>query len=695
MKNSILFSLIILVIVLSSCKETPPPEAVMPIPTQQQLEWNEMERNAFIHFGLNTFNDMEWGYGDTPAATFNPSDLDVNQWCEVIKKAGLKGIILTAKHHDGFCLWPTKTTEYSVKNSPWRNGKGDLVKELSEACKKQDLKFGIYLSPWDRNIANYGSPEYIDVFRMQLKELLSNYGDIFEVWFDGANGGTGYYGGANEKRSVDRKSYYDWPSTIQLVKELQPDALLFSDAGPDIRWCGNEHGEGGRTNWSTLRRDEAWPGWPRYQELNPGHEDGDYWVPAEINTSIRPGWFYHQSEDHQVKTVARLMDYYYESVGRNGTALLNFPVDHRGLIHETDAANVIAWQKTIERELAYNLLREVNEIEATNIRGNAKSYGPNMVNDQNSDSYWATDDGIISATLVFEFEEAIAFNRFLVQEYIALGQRVKAFTLEILSEDEQWIEVASETTIGYKRILRLPNLMTKTIRLTIRDAKACPCISNIELYNAPQLIVNPEITRNKEGLITMISPNKALEIYYCTDGRNPSSQSMKYSQPIPTKGKMNLKAIAYDSISQKQSEIVIEEFDMDRTIWSIGTKNNEDADRALDGDIYSTFHQSDDKMPIDLVINLGEILKVKGFKYLPDQARFSNGIINHYEFYTSVDGKKWQQQSYGEFSNIKNHPVWQKKLFNPVLAQYIKLSAISNTNGDQKAGYAEIDIITE
>lgn len=695
MKNSRLLILILLGITLSQCKNVDPPSPVLPLPSKTQIQWNEMERNAFIHFGLNTFNDMEWGYGDTPASTFDPSDLDVNQWCDVIKKAGLKGVILTAKHHDGFCLWPSKYTEYSVKNSPWRNGKGDLVKELSDACKSHGLKFGVYLSPWDRNSAVYGGPEYLDYFHQQLTELLTNYGDIFEVWFDGANGGTGFYGGANDNRSVDRKTYYDWPRTNALVYKLQPNALIFSDAGPDIRWCGNESGKGGRTNWSTLRRDEAWPGWPRYQELTPGHEDGNYWVPAEINTSVRPGWFYHKSEDHQVKTLARLMDYYYESVGRNGTGLLNFPVDHRGLIHETDAANVIEWQKTIEKELAHNLLLEVQDIQASNTRGNSKIYGSQNLNDQDTKTYWATDDDTISASLVFDFGKPITFNRFLAQEYIALGQRVKAFTLEIYTEDDQWKEVASEITIGYKRILRLPNLVTKKLRFSIIDSKACPTISNIEIYNAPQLIVNPEISRNKEGLITINSSNKALDIYYTMDGETPSTKSLKYAQPIPSSGKVNIKAISYDSISQKYSEIVNEEFNIDRSNWAIIKTKNEHAVKALDGDMYSVYHQSFEAMPIDLVLDLGERLSIKGFKYLPDQGRFASGIITHYEFYTSVDGKKWQKQSSGEFSNIKNHPVWQKKTFKPVMAKYIKLRAISNTNGDFKAAYAEIDIITE
>lgn len=695
MRRFLFLTNIVLVFVFTNCQTIEPPKPILPIPTKTQIEWSEMERNAFIHFGLNTFNDMEWGYGDTPAITFNPSELDVNQWCEVIKKAGLKGVILTTKHHDGFCLWPFKGTEYSVKNSPWRDGKGDLVREVAEACKKYGLKFGIYLSPWDRNSSLYGTPEYINFFREQLTDLLTNYGEIFEIWFDGANGGTGYYDGADEKRSVDRKTYYDWPTTIALVRKLQPNALIFSDAGPDIRWCGNESGVGGRTNWSTLRRDEAWPGWPRYKELTPGHEDGDYWVPAEINTSVRPGWFYHKSEDHKVKSIPRLMDYYYESVGRNGTGLLNFPVDHRGLIHEIDAASVIEWQKTIEKDLAYNLLVEVDEIKASNVRGNSKKFTADNVNDGNKNSYWATDDGLVSANLVFEFEKPITFNRFLVQEYIALGQRVKTFTLEIQIEGGKWKEIASETTIGYKRILRLPNHTAKKIRFTIKDSKACPTISNIEFFNAPQLITSPEIRRNKEGVVSITTLNSKLDIFYTTDGSIPSDKSVKYKKSFTYKDKGTVKAIVVDVDSKDKSLVVSEYFDINHSKWKILNTKDKRSNAAIDGNHGSIWVQKTNKMPIDLIIDLGEIISIKGFKYLPDQGHRPLGIIFNYEFYTSFNGKKWVKQSSGEFSNINNSPVWQKKEFTSVKGRFVKLRALSNTVNNNIAAYAAFNLITE
>jgi len=481
MKKANLLCLIL--ILITGCRKADIPEPFGPVPSKSQIAWHQMEFYAFVHFNMNTFTDMEWGYGDESPDLFNPEELDCRQWARICKEAGMKGIILTAKHHDGFCLWPSQYTEHSVKNSPWKDGKGDVVKELSEACKEYGLKMGLYLSPWDRNHADYGKPEYITCYRNQLRELLTNYGEIFEFWIDGANGGTGYYGGADEDRKVNRKTYYDWPNTFKIVRELQPDAVIFSDAGPDIRWVGNEQGWANETNWCLLRRDEAWPGWPRYKELRSGHEDGTHWVPAEVDVSIRPGWYYHSAEDSQVKSLQQLTDIYYHSVGRNANLLLNFPVDNRGLIHERDVEQVNKLSEVLKADFAIELAGG-KKVTATNTRGNSSQYRVSNVNDGNSETYWTTENNITNASLVIDLGEPVEFNRFLIQEYIPLGQRVQEFTLEAMVEDN-WNLLASETTIGYKRILRLPTVKTSRIRLTIIRSKASPLISNIELYNAP------------------------------------------------------------------------------------------------------------------------------------------------------------------------------------------------------------------
>lgn len=474
-----------------SCSQVAPPESVGPLPSERQLEWQELGYYAFIHFNMNTFTNMEWGTGGELPAQFDPTEMDVRQWAKVVKDAGMKGVIITAKHHDGFCLWPTKTTEHSVKNSPWKNGNGDVLKELSEACKEFGLKFGVYLSPWDRNAGNYGTPEYVADFHEQLRELLTNYGEVFEVWFDGANGGSGYYGGANETRKIDSKTYYEWDKITEIVRELQPNAVIFSDGGPDIRWVGTEEGFANETNWSIMRRDEIYPGWPRYVELRSGHEDGTHWLPAEVNTSIRPGWYYHPGEDHQVKSLTRLVDTYYESVGRNGNFLLNLPVDARGLVHETDARQLMLLKEQIAADFAEELAGGA-KVSATNVRGNNDSYAAENATDGNNTSYWAADDGVTTASLTVDFTEPTEINRVLLQEYIPLGQRVRQFYIAA-KVGEEWIPIDTQTTIGYKRILRFNTVKATAFRLDIEDAKGVPLISNLEVYRAPNLLVQPSI----------------------------------------------------------------------------------------------------------------------------------------------------------------------------------------------------------
>ncbi|WP_421798301.1 alpha-L-fucosidase [Haliscomenobacter sp.] len=652
-----------------------------------------MEYYAFIHFSINTHTDMAWGKGDEDPKIFNPTNLDCRQWARICKEAGMKGIIFTAKHHSGFCLWPSKYTDYSVKNVPWRNGQADIVKELADACKEYGLKFGVYLSPWDRNHAEYGKPAYITYFRNQLKELLSNYGDIFEVWYDGANGGSGYYGGANETRKIDAKTYYDWPNTYKLVRQLQPNIVIWNDGGDraDLRWVGTEAGYVGETNWSLLNAKGDVP----EDMLRHGVENGDSWVPGEVNTSIRPEWFYHEREDKKVKTLPQLMDTYYHSVGRNGTLLLNFPIMPNGLIHEKDEKAALEFAQAVKEVFAVNLVEKARA-KASNIRGKSAQYNASKAIDSDKETYWATDDGVNQAALTIRFAKPTTFNRFLVQEYIRLGQRVKAFTVEALVNGV-WKELAKQTTIGYKRILRFPSVEATQLRFTITDSKSCPLISNIGVYKAPQILTPPSIVREQSGDIQITPADPESEIYYTLNGSTPTVQSNKYTGLIKTNGgKIEVKAIAYNPVTGKSSALTEEKFDVARANWKVLGIEDKNVSRILDGNVNTNWHQSRNaKMPVDLVIDLGKLENLKGFRYLPDQNWWADGsIITHYQFFVSEDNQEWKLVSEGEFANIKNNPFWQTKSFGSIKARYIKLRAIQNVQ-NTASGYAEIDVITE
>lgn len=568
-------------LILFSCSQIDPPKPVDPTPSENQLRWQEMEYYAFIHFSLNTYTDQSWGYGNEDVNLFNPEKLDARQWARICKEAGMKGIIITAKHHCGFCLWPTETTAYSVKNAPWKDGKGDVIRELADACKEYGLKLGIYVSPWDRNNPEYGRPEYITVFRNQIKEVLSNYGDIFEIWFDGANGGTGYYGGADENRKIDRTTYYDWQPTYKMIRELQPNIVIWNDGGDraDLRWVGTEGGWVGETNWSLLNATGDVP----FDMLHHGVENGDSWVPGEVNTSIRPEWFYHPGEDSKVKTLPQLMDSYYNSIGRNGTFLLNFPIMPNGLIHPNDEKAALDLAKAVKEAFAVNLV-ENTKVDASNTRGNARKFDAAKAIDNDKETYWATDDGVTTASLTIDFGKPVTFNRFLAQEYIRLGQRVKAFKVEALVNGD-WKEIAKATTIGYKRILRVPTVQASKLRFSVTDSKACPVISTIGVYDAPQILTPPKIIRNRAGEIHIIPADAESEIYYTLNGSESSKNSTKYTGPVPTDGKLKVSAVAFEPSTGKSSQVSHEEFDLPRTNWKIISTEDEKAYRILDGDI--------------------------------------------------------------------------------------------------------------
>ena len=432
------------------------PAAYGATPSARQLAWHRMEFYGFLHFTMNTFTDKEWGYGDEDPNLFHPSAFDPDAIAAALAASGMKGVILTCKHHDGFCLWPTRTTRHSVAASSWMDGKGDVVRSIAHAARRHGLKFGVYLSPWDRNSPFYGKPEYVDIYRAQLRELLTGYGEIFEVWHDGANGGDGYYGGAREKRLIDKQTYYGWPATWAMVRELQPGAVIFSDVGPDIRWVGNEKGYANETCWATydpvgVNGDQAAPGYSRSKEGMSGHRNGKQWMPAECDVSIRPGWFWHERENDRVKTPRQLLDLYYRSVGRGASFLLNVPPDRRGVLHESDVASLRGLGELLNGTFGTGLAKRAQ-------RRNTER------------------------EIVLDLGKPAAFNVVRLREQIDLGQRVDAFALDAWS-DGAWKTAGEGTSIGACRILRMEQpLETARVRLRITQSAAAPQIAEFGLF---------------------------------------------------------------------------------------------------------------------------------------------------------------------------------------------------------------------
>lgn len=442
------------------------------IPSEKQLAYQHMEVIGFVHFGVNTFTDREWGTGEEDEAIFNPVKLDAEQWVKAAKDAGMGMLILTAKHHDGFCLWPSEYTEHSVKNSLWKAGKGDVVEELSDACQKFGLKFGIYLSPWDMHEPKYGTSEYNDYYLSQLRELLTNYGTVSEVWMDGAKG----------KNAKDME--YDFPAYRSLVYKLQPQALIFSDVGPDVRWIGNENGIAGKTNWSMISTEGMQIGKADTGYLNTGDPAGDHWIPGECDVSIRPGWFYHAEQDDQVKLPQQLVDLYYKSVGRNGTLLLNIPPAPDGLFNENDVASLIEFRSIIDETFSRDIALNARVRSSSEYAGNGRFSAGNMT-DGNPQSYWAADSLDNEPVVIVNLNENYRFDRIMLQEPVRLGQRMCHFSVETFSNGS-WLEIATGTTVGYKRILRIDPVTSDKIRLKIDRFNNLPAISHIGLYKASE-----------------------------------------------------------------------------------------------------------------------------------------------------------------------------------------------------------------
>lgn len=483
-----LLSFFLLFCIVSQAQKPPVPYGKLP--SDRQLNWHEMEMYGLIHFTPTTFENKEWGYGDANPAIFNPTEFDADKIVAALKAGGLKGVILVSKHHDGFCLWPTKTTDYNISKSPFRNGKGDLVKEIEQACRKAGLQFGVYCSPWDRNNALYGTYLYVSTYRDQLKELYSNYGQLFMSWHDGANGGDGYYGGERATRKIDRSTYYGWDTTWAITRKMQPMANIFSDIGWDVRWVGNESGYAGETSWATFTpvpangMNKAIPGNLKH-EVNPfGTRNGENWVPAECDVPLRPGWFYHPEQKGKVKTPEQLFQLYLKSVGRGANLDLGIAPDTRGLLDNEDVASLKGFGELVTETFKTDLARTAS-LKASHVRG--QHFTPNKLIDGDRYSYWSTADDVHTPELEMTWKEDVTFDLIRLRENIKLGQRIEAVEVDAMINGE-WQKVGEATSIGSCRIIPLEKTITTTkLKLKIIHSPVCIALSEVGIFKKATL----------------------------------------------------------------------------------------------------------------------------------------------------------------------------------------------------------------
>lgn len=593
-----------------------------PAPSAAQLNWHELEMYCLIHFTPTTFQNKEWGFGDAPVDLFNPVNFDADQIAAAAKSAGFNGLVSVAKHHDGYCLWPTKTTDYNISNSPWRGGEGDMVKEFEEATRKQGMQFGVYVSAWDRNHPDYGSEVYADAYREQLRELYSGYGELIISWHDGANGGDGYYGGANETRKIDRTTYYEWEEKVwPITREMQPTAVIFSDVGPDVRWVGNESGVAPETSWATFTPigpdgGKASVGHMDYSFQEEGQRDGSFWIPAECDVPLRPGWFYHPEQDQQVKTPDQLFDLYLQSVGRGAAFNLGLAPMPEGLLHPSDVAALAGFGEKMKQTFATNLAEGAG-FAASNIRdGQSRHFGPANLLDGDRYSYWATDDDVTSPELVIELADESTFDIIRMRENIKLGQRLDSVWVDVWAGGV-WEPLASATSIGSSRLIQLDEPVSAS-RLRLRlFAPVAVALSDFGLFKEAEVV---------------------------------------------------------HEAAQAQRNVV------DRSAWALvpnGVGGGDPA-RALDGDETTFWLTDETDLPAEITIDLGTAQAVTGFSYLPRQDGSQEGLVSRYVLAYSTDGSDWQQASEGEFSNIAANPIAQEiRLNQPVQARYLRLTAVA------------------
>lgn len=665
-----------------------PPEPYGALPSERLQAWHEMEMYNMIEFNQNNALDIHWGWGNESPDLVNPVDFNPEEIVLLAKKAGSKGFLINAKHHGGFCMWPSKTTEYNISNSKWKGGKGDFVGEWAAACRKHGLKLGLYLSPWDRNAACFGSPEYLDMYKRQLTELCTNYGELFTLWFDGApgEGGEGYYGGANEYRG-GFLSYYDWDNIYAIVRKLQPKAVIFNDPGPDIRWVGNERGYAGQysnTCWCTMYPEKNWNGRPTpsskiewNKAINEGCRNGKYWIPAECDFSLKSRFAYHSMDSLTTKSPQKLFDIYLSSVGMGQCFDMCIPLTPKGTMEWRDVKAMEGFAAFMDETFGKNLIAGA-KLTASNVRAKAnRKYGVAQLLDDDRYSYWATDDSVTSGSLKIELPERREFNLIKVRENIRLGQRLDSVKVDAW-EAGRWKEIAGATSIGACRIIRLTeNLNTDRLRLRFY-APVALVVSEVSLFKEAVNLESPQISRSKEGMVTIRTDRPAYSIRYTTDGSEPTVNSPEYKAPFSfeQQGFVRASVFAEDG---KQGEISTVAFEQCKKMWKVIVPTDTKAIQMIDDDattFYQTASHGDTPFTSDqLVIDMGTVQPVAELIYTPrqDMWRNVNGAIESYEIYLSKDGNDWQNVAKGVFQNIRQTLVPQEiRLKQPCDARYMK-----------------------
>ena len=709
-------------------------KAANTFPHERQQKWMELELTCFIHFGPNTFTGVEWGTGNENPDVFNPTALDCEQWVKVAKAAGMKMIMLTCKHHDGFCLWPSRYTEHSPKNSSWKDGKGDVLRELVDACKKHDMRVGVYLSPADlyqmRDKGLYGNhstkttctipdkgdgrpyknghptftydniDDYNAYMLNQLYEVLYEYGPIHEVWFDGAHpknkGGQKY----------NRSAWYD------LIRNLAPEAVI-AIKGPDVRWCGNEAGRGRANEYSVVPikpKDETWN--DRHGNLGSrgvlknAYDKGYkfHWYPSEVDTSIRRGWFYNISDDvHPKGSLKRLLECYYDATGNNSVFLLNVPPNKSGLIDDSDAATLVAFGKVIKSTFSVNLAKDAKVYVSASLKG----HGPEALLDDNPETYWQLPKGQNRGWIQLNLNGNKTFDVIDIQECtFKAGQRIEAFSVEAWTGDK-WVLVKKSGTVGYRKALRIPQTTASKVRIHITSARSNPSIRSIGLYKQLLILEAPVVKRDRNGMLEIIH-RKEMQVYYTLDGSDPRGQTaIKYNDPFLFDRKGIVKAVVIDPKKPKNKSTVSSMiFDITKKKWSIESVSSEHDDldnkavNAID-DNSSTYwrtqkHKGQPRHPHSIVINFGETLSLAGFSYTPPVDVRHIGCAVSYKLELSMDGGKWTTASESKFDNMINNPSYREVKFDKVhKATFMKLTLKDEIKGRPGSSAVEIGVITE